>query len=57
MEQYELSIDISNHEDMNHTFINIQYIGMRMRHIISHQKIIDNDQNVFVLLKGKEMSF
>ncbi len=57
MEQYELSIDISNHEDMNHTFINIyiQYIGMR--HLISHQKIIDNDQNVFVLLKGKEMSF
>lgn len=50
MEQYELSIDISNHEDMNHTFINIytQYIGMRMRHIVSHQKIIDNNQNVFV---------
>ncbi len=51
MEQYELSIDISNHGDMNHTFINIYiqyYIGMRMRHIISHQKIIDNNQNVFV---------
>jgi hypothetical protein len=31
-----------------------QYIGMRMRHIISHQKIIDNDQNVCLLLKGKE---
>lgn len=23
MEQYELSIDISNHGDMNHTFINM----------------------------------
>ena len=25
---------------------------MRMRHIISHQKIVDNDQNV-LLLRGK----
>jgi hypothetical protein len=37
MEQYELSIDISNHEDMNHTYPRvIDYLIGKMR---------DNDQN------------
>lgn len=28
-------------------------MGTHMHHIVSHQKIIDNDHNVFILLKGK----
>ena len=60
MEQYELSIDISNHGDMNHTFINICVcVCVQIYNRSTYVYVIgeigsENDQNVFVALKEKK---